>query len=75
MGAKAFNPGTYTTAYANMTANLHKDLRKGSIKPMFKAMLITGLVGYWMEWYAKERHHVAHKREIVEKAMAAEGHH
>lgn len=69
------NPGTYTTAYTNMLSNLHKDMRKGSIQPMFKAMLIVGVVGYGMEWYVKERHHVAHKRDLIEKAMAAEGHH
>ena len=73
--AKAFNPGTYTAAYARVIANTNKEIRAGSIKPLFKLMATVGTLGYTMEWYAKERHHVAHKRAILEAAEKAGGHH
>ena len=47
------NPGTYKTAYANFNQQLHADIRKGSIQPLFKFMLLVGCTGYWMEWYMK----------------------
>lgn len=50
---KMANPATYTTAWTAFTANLHADVRKGSIKPLFKLMLTVGTVGYGMEYYGK----------------------
>lgn len=51
-----------------------KYIRPGSIKPLAHLMVLTGCVGYAVEWYALGQHHVAHKKAIVDKALAEHGH-
>lgn len=51
-----------------------KYIRPGSIKPLAHLMVLTGVVGYTVEWFALGQHHVAHKKAIVDKALAEHGH-
>jgi len=51
-----------------------KYIRPGSVKPLAHLMVLTGVVGYTVEWFALGQHHVAHKKAIVDKALAEHGH-
>jgi hypothetical protein len=72
--AKFASPAYYSAVYAQIVANTHKEIVKGSAKPLFQCIAIVGCVGYSMEYLMLGRYHVADKKAIVDKALA-EHHH
>ena len=68
------NPAMYKAYYAEIIKTTHKDIRAGSARPLFKAMLVVGLTGYTMEYGLVGRHHVMDRQAIVKKAMAEHAH-
>ena len=52
---KIISPAFYKGLWASAVATTHAEIRAGSIKPMFKCMLITGLVMYSAEYYVVGR--------------------
>ena len=68
------NPAFYKTWYAGVVARTHKDIRAGSARPLFKAMLVVGITGYVMEYSLVGRYHVMDRQAIVKKAMEGHGH-
>ena len=49
-GVKLVQPSFYRGKYAELVASVHKDIRKGSIRPLFQAIAIIGVTGYTMEY-------------------------
>ena len=43
-------PGFYKNLFANIVKNTHTEMQAGSIKPLFKAMMLVGVCGYTMEY-------------------------
>ena len=53
---KLVTPAFYKGQYAQIVASVHKDIRKGSIRPLFQAVAIVGITGYTMEYALKGRY-------------------
>lgn len=47
---KLFSPKFYADAFQGVVANTRKDFIAGSPAPLFKGMLLVGVVGYTMEY-------------------------
>ena len=47
---QVFSPAFYKQTFANIVKNTHKDMVAGSVKPLFKGMLLVGVCGYAMEY-------------------------
>jgi hypothetical protein len=72
--AQFANPAFYKNYYAGIVARTHKDIRAGSARPLFKAMLLVGCTGYVMEYGLVGRYHVADKQAVIKKALADHHH-
>ena len=48
--AKLLSPKFYAEKYGVILSNTRKSLHAGSPAPLFKAMLLVGVVGYTMEY-------------------------
>mmetsp|Transcript_3692 Transcript_3692/g.7371 ORF Transcript_3692/g.7371 Transcript_3692/m.7371 type:complete len:84 (+) Transcript_3692:33-284(+) len=72
--AKLLSPKFYAEKYCVILSNTRKSLHAGSPAPLFKAMLLVGVVGYTMEYSMVGRHHVADRQKIIQEAMAKHHH-
>ncbi|KAM3571747.1 hypothetical protein VYU27_006226 [Nannochloropsis oceanica] len=64
-------PAYYKEQFAGFSKYYYwKYIRPGSMKPLAHLMVLTGVLGYTVEWFALGQHHVAHKKAIVDKALA-----
>jgi hypothetical protein len=50
--ARFANPAFYKSEYANVVKSVHGDMQNGSVRPLFQAILLVGVVGYTMEYMA-----------------------
>eukprot|EP01032_Pedospumella_encystans_P011718 gene11718-13608_t len=69
-----FTPKFYCDHFWKIVNNTRKDFIAGSPAPLFKGMLLVGVVGYAMEYSMVGRYHVIEKQEIIKKALADHHH-
>mmetsp|Transcript_71735 Transcript_71735/g.149766 ORF Transcript_71735/g.149766 Transcript_71735/m.149766 type:complete len:81 (-) Transcript_71735:174-416(-) len=69
-----FSPKFYQQWFAGVVSRARTDFIAGSPRPLFKGMLLVGVVGYTMEYTVVGRYHVMDKQKIVKEAMASHHH-
>eukprot|EP00600_Ochromonadales_sp_CCMP1393_P007070 CAMPEP_0174962858 /NCGR_PEP_ID=MMETSP0004_2-20121128/5005_1 /TAXON_ID=420556 /ORGANISM="Ochromonas sp., Strain CCMP1393" /LENGTH=76 /DNA_ID=CAMNT_0016211413 /DNA_START=80 /DNA_END=310 /DNA_ORIENTATION=+ len=73
-GTQLVSPKFYAGHFQALVTSTRAEMAAGSIAPLFKGMVLVGVVGYTMEYSLVGRYHVLDKQKIVKDAMASHGH-